>query len=37
MSCFLHANHRPRRLRTCGVTEIRGPCYSVMGPLPRGG
>src|SRR5437899_3561860 len=29
---FLHANHRPRKPRTRGVTEIRGPDYSVLGP-----
>src|ERR1035441_7324079 len=29
---FLRANHRPRKPRTRGVTEIRGPYYSVMGP-----
>ena len=29
---FLHANHRPPKPRTRGVTEIRGPYYSVMGP-----
>src|SRR6185437_11398954 len=29
---FLHASHRPPKPRTCGVTEIRGPYYSVMGP-----
>jgi phosphosulfolactate synthase (CoM biosynthesis protein A) len=28
---FLHANHRPPKPRTRGVTEIRGPYYSVMG------
>jgi phosphosulfolactate synthase (CoM biosynthesis protein A) len=29
---FLHANHRPSKPRTRGLTEIRGPYYSVMGP-----
>jgi phosphosulfolactate synthase (CoM biosynthesis protein A) len=29
---FLRANHRPTKPRTRGVTEIRGPYYSVMGP-----
>src|SRR5579884_2242152 len=29
---FLRANHRPSKPRTRGVTEIRGPYYSVMGP-----
>ena len=29
---FLHANHRPPKPRTRGLTEIRGPYYSVMGP-----
>src|SRR4051812_9078594 len=29
---FLHANQRPDKPRTRGVTEIRGPYYSVMGP-----
>src|SRR3954453_10049597 len=29
---FLKAGHRPRKPRTRGVTEIRGPYYSVMGP-----
>ena len=29
---FLTAGHRPRKPRTRGVTEIRGPYYSVMGP-----
>jgi len=28
---FLRANHRPAKPRTRGVTEIRGPYYSVMG------
>jgi len=28
---FLRSNHRPRKPRTRGVTEIRGPYYSVMG------
>lgn len=28
---FLHMNHRPRKPRTKGLTEIRGPYYSVMG------
>jgi phosphosulfolactate synthase (CoM biosynthesis protein A) len=29
---FLPSNHRPAKPRTRGVTEIRGPYYSVMGP-----
>jgi phosphosulfolactate synthase (CoM biosynthesis protein A) len=29
---FLPTNHRPHKPRTRGVTEIRGPYYSVMGP-----
>src|SRR4051794_18370913 len=29
---FLRSNHRPDKPRTRGVTEIRGPYYSVMGP-----
>src|SRR6185437_13791833 len=29
---FLRANHRPSKPRTRGVTEIRGPYYSAMGP-----
>jgi len=29
---FLRAGHRPAKPRTRGVTEIRGPYYSVMGP-----
>jgi phosphosulfolactate synthase (CoM biosynthesis protein A) len=29
---FLHANQRQLKPRTVGVTEIRGPYYSVMGP-----
>jgi phosphosulfolactate synthase (CoM biosynthesis protein A) len=29
---FLRANHRPPKPRTRGVTEIRGPYYSAMGP-----
>jgi len=29
---FLRANHRPAKPRTRGVTEIRGPYYSAMGP-----
>jgi phosphosulfolactate synthase (CoM biosynthesis protein A) len=29
---FLRKNQRPGKPRTCGVTEIRGPYYSVMGP-----
>jgi phosphosulfolactate synthase (CoM biosynthesis protein A) len=29
---FLRANQRPPKPRTRGVTEIRGPYYSVMGP-----
>ena len=29
---FLRSNHRPGKPRTRGVTEIRGPYYSVMGP-----
>jgi phosphosulfolactate synthase (CoM biosynthesis protein A) len=29
---FLRANHRPRKPRNTGVTEIRGPYYSAMGP-----
>jgi phosphosulfolactate synthase (CoM biosynthesis protein A) len=29
---FLRANERPPKPRTRGVTEIRGPYYSVMGP-----
>jgi phosphosulfolactate synthase (CoM biosynthesis protein A) len=29
---FLRTNHRPPKPRTRGVTEIRGPYYSVMGP-----
>jgi phosphosulfolactate synthase (CoM biosynthesis protein A) len=29
---FLSASHRPSKPRTRGVTEIRGPYYSVMGP-----
>jgi phosphosulfolactate synthase (CoM biosynthesis protein A) len=29
---FLRANERPSKPRTRGVTEIRGPYYSVMGP-----
>jgi phosphosulfolactate synthase (CoM biosynthesis protein A) len=29
---FLRANERPPKPRACGVTEIRGPYYSVMGP-----
>src|SRR3954471_10572349 len=29
---FLKAGHRPRKPRTRGVSEIRGPYYSVMGP-----
>ena len=29
---FLRSNHRPLKPRTRGVTEIRGPYYSVMGP-----
>jgi phosphosulfolactate synthase (CoM biosynthesis protein A) len=28
---FLHSNERQRKPRTCGITEIRGPYYSVMG------
>lgn len=28
---FLRANHRPGKPRTRGITEIRGPYYSVMG------
>ncbi|MGH2882082.1 MAG: phosphosulfolactate synthase, partial [Solirubrobacteraceae bacterium] len=29
---FLRANDRPPKPRGRGVTEIRGPYYSVMGP-----
>ena len=29
---FLRANERPSKPRARGVTEIRGPYYSVMGP-----
>ena len=29
---FLHSSHRPLKPRTRGVTEIRGPYYSMMGP-----
>ena len=29
---FLRSNHRPSKPRTRGVTEIRGPYYSTMGP-----
>src|SRR5215212_8245452 len=29
---FLRSNERPLKPRTRGVTEIRGPYYSVMGP-----
>ena len=29
---FLRANERPPKPRARGVTEIRGPYYSVMGP-----
>jgi phosphosulfolactate synthase (CoM biosynthesis protein A) len=29
---FLRAGHRPPKPRSRGVTEIRGPYYSVMGP-----
>src|SRR3982750_551788 len=29
---FLRSNDRPDKPRTRGVTEIRGPYYSVMGP-----
>src|SRR5438094_5153746 len=29
---FLRANHRPPKPRKRGVTEIRGPYYSVLGP-----
>ena len=29
---FLRTNHRERKPRTHGVTEIRGPYYSVLGP-----
>jgi len=29
---FLRSNHRPSKPRTRGVTEIRGPYYSAMGP-----
>ncbi len=29
---FLRTNHRPPKPRTRGVTEIRGPYYSAMGP-----
>lgn len=29
---FLRANHRPSKPRSRGVTEIRGPYYSVLGP-----
>ncbi|MEO8966083.1 MAG: phosphosulfolactate synthase, partial [Solirubrobacteraceae bacterium] len=29
---FLRANERPPKPRSRGVTEIRGPYYSVMGP-----
>jgi phosphosulfolactate synthase (CoM biosynthesis protein A) len=28
---FLRSNERQRKPRTCGITEIRGPYYSVMG------
>ena len=29
---FLHSSHRPAKPRTRGVTEIRGPYYTAMGP-----
>jgi (2R)-phospho-3-sulfolactate synthase (ComA) len=29
---FLRASHLPSKPRTRGITEIRGPYYSVMGP-----
>ena len=29
---FLRASHRPSKPRTRGITEIRGPYYTVMGP-----
>lgn len=29
---FLRLNHRPHKPRTSGITEIRGPYYSVVGP-----
>ena len=31
-SSFLRSSHRPSKPRTRGITEIRGPYYSVMGP-----
>jgi hypothetical protein len=29
---FLRSSHRPSKPRTRGITEIRGPYYTVMGP-----